>query len=289
MAGPGKYTLIWSHIDGGAISLWNFDVDKHELKEEHKTGLSQWVVPQLKRGGSARLVGLTSRTGSAEHNKALSQERANEVVRELQTQLGAPPRVLSTVGVGEQTAEIVGEPDNKENSAWRAVTVFYWRRPDPPPVMVPRYRIKGVALPLKGSGIKDGSRAAEGGQALFYSLFAGDLVGNVSEEDPIHVPIGFVVTRIETWEESWGLHRHAPKELQDEAKKLLKKTVHAETFEQQVYRFRWGPPTLMSVEVWEADAKGTPRKLKDRVTRSRAMWIYEHPDAYHYRPDKGPK
>lgn len=136
MTGPGKVAPVWGHSDGAAVRLWNFDIGKHKLKPEHSIGLARWVLPVLRAGGSARVVGLTSRTGSAAYNKALSQRRAAEVVSELQRQLGPAGiarRTAIAVGLGETTAAVVGDPDGRENSTWRAVTIFYYRRPDPPP------------------------------------------------------------------------------------------------------------------------------------------------------------
>jgi hypothetical protein len=133
MSGPGKIALVWTHSDGAAIRLWNFDVGRHKLKKEHKTELTRLVLPVLMAGGSAHVVGLTSRTGSTLRNKLLSESRAAEVVQHLQLLLGRKPNVRNSIGMGEELAAIVGLPDGTENPAWRAVTVFYWKRPDPPP------------------------------------------------------------------------------------------------------------------------------------------------------------
>jgi hypothetical protein len=290
MPGPGKYTLVWSHSDGGAIRLWNFEVDQHGLKEEHRTGLEQWVMPQLKAGGSARVIGLASRTGSAAHNTDLSERRAHEVVEELLHQGADPARILSAVAKGEEVAEAAGDRDNKENSAWRAVTVFYWRRPDPPAQAVLRHATKIVILSTGSVGSLagvDGRVAAS--ENLNRSFYAGNGRGvGVLDHGPILVPIGFVVTHIETSKESWGIHNHVPAVLQEPVKAILK-AAQTGTGNAQVYRFRWGPATSSVVPVWELDAKGKPVRLKEHVTRSRAMWIYEHPDAYQFAPEKGPK
>ena len=135
MTGPGKVTRVWVHQDGAAVRLWNFDIGKHRLKPEHSIGLSQYVVPVLKSGGSARVVGLASKTGSADYNRALSERRAAEVVNDLQRQVGKGAegiKYVGSVGLGDTTAATVG--DLRENRSWRAVTVFYYRRPDPPPL-----------------------------------------------------------------------------------------------------------------------------------------------------------
>jgi hypothetical protein len=293
---PGKYTLIWTHIDGGAVRFWNFDVDKHAVKPEHRTGLTQWVLPQLKMGGSARVVGLTSRTGSHEHNKRLSERRAAEVVRTMEALLGAKPKVLSTTGEGELVAETANA--RLEDSYWRAVTVFYWRRPEPPPEMrtvpppVKRYATKGVFRPADQPVIgQDGSKGAAGGEALSRYNLAGKSEHSVSEEDPILVPFGFVVTRIEIWKERMRSKSELPAELARVAE-AAEKAADVTSGEQLTYRFRWGPPTPGSVEVWSTESwppDGKLKlKLKGRVTPARAMWIYEHPDIFQFKPGQGP-
>jgi hypothetical protein len=293
---PGKYTLVWSHIDGGAVRLWNFDIDKHTVKDEHRTGLDLLILPFLKKGGSARVVGLTSRTGSYEHNKRLSERRAAEVVHALEELLGTKPRVLGTAGEGEIIAESAGA--RMEDSYWRAVTVFWWQRPDPPTSPVRRYMTKSVHLPAaKPIVSSDGAGAAAGGEAIARTMLAGNSVGSVIEGDSILVPLGFEVTRIEIRKESVRVGQ--PKSVSDEINIAVDKTVggHREVL---VYRFWWGPPRSGSVEVWTTEAfpRGPDGSLllpdgrlllQEWATRSRAMWIYEHPDVHNFRPREGPK
>ena len=93
-------------------------------------------------GGSARIVGLTSRTGSFGYNLALSRRRADEVIAELRSQLGARPLVASDAGAGESLAWLAGVPDGIEHPSWRSVVVVYSNQPEPPPLprLVPQPR-----------------------------------------------------------------------------------------------------------------------------------------------------
>ena len=278
MSGRGKVTLVWSHADGGAIRLWNFDIAKHDLKPEHKDGLAQWVLPVLRAGGSAYVVGLASRTGAAAYNKALSQRRADAAVAELRRQLGVAPRVTLKVGLGEETAAAVGDLDERENRAWRAVTAFYYRQAEPPPparipplppTMVWRYATKEVFVPTS-SFAGDRGGGAEGsfaflGLMLSQIAFSG---AQVKGGRRIHVPDNFMITQIDI---EYGAGKGTPS---------------SAAAQWDTYYFSWGPrrPT---VEVWAKAAKilpvAFPATLLKRITPAQAMMIYERLGEYTFR------
>jgi hypothetical protein len=149
--------------------------------------------------------------------------------------------------------------------------------------MVQRHATKLVALPAKAA-IAGGDAARAGGSEALVHTYAPV----VREQDPVQVPDTYVVTRIDSAEESIGAHSVLKPGLGQEVAKAVAKPAHADTREFQYYRFRWGPPTK-SVEVWEINPLTKRNELRERVSPTRAMWIYENPGIYRFRPYKGPK
>lgn len=123
--------------------LYDFDVDGDYLKREHREWLDGHAVQFLSNGGSITLVGLTSRSGTPNHNDALARRRINSVVRYL-----ISPRAVGNTNFrfreitesGERRAHRDGLPDGDEPDyseaaqvRYRAVRVRVWDSPDPPP------------------------------------------------------------------------------------------------------------------------------------------------------------
>jgi outer membrane protein OmpA-like peptidoglycan-associated protein len=133
---PGEAKVLWTNSDGGAVRLSNFGIGKHDLKPEHKAALSLYVVPVLAAGGSALVMGLTSRSGSTFTNQKLSERRAAAVIGQLQRQLGFIPVIAQEHCAGEAAAALAGAPDRQEHPNWRGSIVIYSKRrtpPKPPP------------------------------------------------------------------------------------------------------------------------------------------------------------
>jgi outer membrane protein OmpA-like peptidoglycan-associated protein len=84
-----------------------FPLNKHALTREGKEQLDQ-AVGNIKNSGNyiIEVHGFTDTTGSKELNLALSQRRADSVVRYLTTEHGIPLRKIHVIGVGEETANM---------------------------------------------------------------------------------------------------------------------------------------------------------------------------------------
>jgi outer membrane protein OmpA-like peptidoglycan-associated protein len=82
-----------------------FPLGKHQLTREGKEKLDQ-AVSNIKNSGNyiLEVEGFTDPTGSKEANLALSQRRADTVVRYLTTEHQIPLRKIHVIGVGEETA-----------------------------------------------------------------------------------------------------------------------------------------------------------------------------------------
>lgn len=119
--------------------LFNFDVNKAELKKEHQEWLLKEVQTSLMTGAMPRpatigIIGMASRTYKAEYNLNLSKSRAESVLKFLRS-LGSRVKfnVEIDVGVGETAAAMAGQKDDVEDEYWRAVTLLIWRQSSPPP------------------------------------------------------------------------------------------------------------------------------------------------------------
>ena len=130
--GAGQVTAIPAGDRVSAV-LSNFDIDWHELKPEHQQWLDQYAVPKIREGGSISVEGRASRTGSHEHNQALSERRLREVLAYVRQRAGREFRSAQSVALGEQAAASSGWPDDTEDAWYRSVVVTAWSKPDPPP------------------------------------------------------------------------------------------------------------------------------------------------------------
>ena len=109
--------FVVDHRDGviTLARLQYFDVSQANLKEEHKNWLRRNVVPLLKGNGSISIVGLSSRSGKAAFNKALSMKRANAVRSFLEECLLSCFPFDLVDGLGESLAEEMGQEDGVED------------------------------------------------------------------------------------------------------------------------------------------------------------------------------
>jgi hypothetical protein len=125
--GPGAViisrvpTYLESDGPGIAGQLYNFDVNSSELKREHQLCLETVVAPYvLAFGWRVFLVGLTSMTGTFDHNLHLSRRRAMGVVAYLM-QLGVPGGSITSSGHGRGQ---IGLKQPDPESAWERSVLF---------------------------------------------------------------------------------------------------------------------------------------------------------------------
>ena len=133
MSGPGRIHIFEQRADMARSRLWNFDIDSARLKPEHERWLLQNGVPLLVRGGSLRIIGLTSRSGSANHNHHLSKRRQDAVIEFLRRHSRREFAITRQEAQGEDAARFAGVDDGTEDARWRAVILSVWDRPVPPP------------------------------------------------------------------------------------------------------------------------------------------------------------
>ncbi|HYG38766.1 MAG TPA: DUF4157 domain-containing protein [Cytophagales bacterium] len=124
-----------------AVQAWelsNFDIDKHFLKTEHRNFLRSKVITSINTLKSSlpagrpikiKIFGETSTTASDQHNKLLSERRAQCVFNTL-VEMGIPePLIIVQTGIGETLARLrlllSGSPvlDNLEDRTERKVTI----------------------------------------------------------------------------------------------------------------------------------------------------------------------
>jgi len=133
--------------------LYNFDINRSNLKSEHKTFINQ-LLPNIKGAAKVKLTGHASRAGRPARNVRLSKARAEKVAAYLK-QRGVPAGRIETIGLGEKTAAQQGAPDRSERSADRAVSVsLHGKAPAATRKrrQRPRYRI------ITGTRIRGGTR-----------------------------------------------------------------------------------------------------------------------------------
>lgn len=126
----------------GKVLLANFEIDSHELRGEHKKFLRNQLYPNLSSEGRITLIeGHASETGDPQHNKQLSEKRAEAVERFLVEELGLPShRILNVKGVGE--TEQVNADGPLEDPAERSVIVGYEAYTPEPIIRRPETKVK---------------------------------------------------------------------------------------------------------------------------------------------------
>jgi hypothetical protein len=118
--------------------LYDFDIDGHKLKPDHKTWLSDQLINAIPVDPNRRLrlsiTGKTSRTGGAAHNKHLSEQRAKVALRYINAHLRQHGTMqISAIGVGKEQARGKLEEDAGD----RAVEVAIQDLDAPPtPVLI---------------------------------------------------------------------------------------------------------------------------------------------------------
>jgi hypothetical protein len=119
--GPGRITTDPRVPTGGVRAvLRNFDVDKRELKPEHRTFLDSSVVPVLlHKRARVWLQGQASNTGGHAHNLELSHQRAEQVATHLKSR-----GVLATQVQVDWVGDSVAGTRRQELSKERAVSLM---------------------------------------------------------------------------------------------------------------------------------------------------------------------
>src|SRR5437764_10159120 len=113
--------------DPPSLMLFNFDIDGAKLKEEHKAFLRDKAVPALRSGASVSVIGLTDRSGSGAHNKALSDQRVARTVEFLRQEVPTGFALKQSTGFGEEAAAREGEKDGTLDERFRSVLIFLSR------------------------------------------------------------------------------------------------------------------------------------------------------------------
>jgi hypothetical protein len=120
-AGKVKNVSPPSQANGSGIaaSLFNFDIDDATVKREHQDWLNTFLVPRLKVvPAPVRLVGSASRSGTADHDRDLSERRVN-AVRDHLVGRGVSRSLLTTSFTGKD----LSVADSGEAESDRAVLV----------------------------------------------------------------------------------------------------------------------------------------------------------------------
>ena len=127
--GPG---LFHSETQGDTTYylLYNFDIDRAIVKQEHVQKLNAEVLPFIRRGDFLFMLGLASRTAGPAHNLRLSGQRVRNVVDLLKPTLLTRGAQARLDWVGEL---LMPGPDEREDERFRAVAIARRSLPIPPP------------------------------------------------------------------------------------------------------------------------------------------------------------
>ncbi len=164
--------------DSGAITpvgrLYNFATGRSELLPVHEQWLRSKIVPELRRSSPVyiRLWGYASKSGSAQLNQRLSLERAAAAKRYLEQCVAQSLDLVEVGGYGESRS---AGPETDNSPIYRAVDVYVYRTPVPPPRPVSppdvSMRVPNVYF---GLGVKFGGHLAIGRQTIEAALYSGD-------------------------------------------------------------------------------------------------------------------
>lgn len=123
---PGQQGAGRVDFDAGehTWTLWNFDIDDHQLKSAHAEALEAQVAQFLREeiahaletGGDVwiEIAGMTSTTGSAEHNDALGWDRASCVRDFLRSRLDDGSKQFLDIGYHVETMDSIGEKQSEQ-------------------------------------------------------------------------------------------------------------------------------------------------------------------------------
>jgi outer membrane protein OmpA-like peptidoglycan-associated protein len=134
MSGPGRIGVY--ETDRGSLQalLFNFDVNVHLLKPEHRAWINANVgvggmvfKGQAASVGTTQLLicGLASRTGSNAFNWNLAKNRAFSVAAAIRARNVQDLKPVIQFGVGEEAARLAGLKDGVEDEKWRGVMLRF--------------------------------------------------------------------------------------------------------------------------------------------------------------------
>ncbi len=162
--------------------LFDFEVNKAELRAFHRHWLSRHATPLRLSGQAVKVHGFASPAGPEALNLSLSARRAAGVTLYLRDLAPFNAMTVATTSNGEQPARQAGLPDGTEDETWRGVLLTMvdlkaLPKPPPPPPR-PRKVQRAVSVSLmvdeeiKGLGSSDpGWRAAKLGMNLARAAF----------------------------------------------------------------------------------------------------------------------
>ncbi|MEX2138934.1 MAG: OmpA family protein [Pirellulales bacterium] len=155
------------------VRLCGFATGKSQLLPGHETWLRQHVLPILS-GGTVTLIrlrGLASRIGSSALNYRLSIERANAVKRFLERESRKSIN-MDVNGYGEARS---GSNEKDNNPFFRAVDVYIYETPIPPPDPKIAPPVPCAGTMYIGIGIKGGGMLGIAGYQYLYGwLYSSD-------------------------------------------------------------------------------------------------------------------
>jgi hypothetical protein len=117
--------------EGPRARLYGFATGQWQLAPEHQSWLRQHVLPVVSRGSpvNLRLMGYASKLGPTALNEHLSIQRATAVKRFIEQQARSTI-TIDIGGYGESRSQGVAE----NSPVYRAVDVYIYETPKPPPV-----------------------------------------------------------------------------------------------------------------------------------------------------------
>ena len=134
MAGPGRIGDYKTDVGSLQVLLFNFDVNVHLLKTEHKAWINEnvGVGGMVFKGqpasiGTTQLLicGLASRTGTNALNWKLAKNRAFSVAAAIGARNVQGLKPVLQFGVGEEAARLAGLKDGVEDEKWRGVMLRF--------------------------------------------------------------------------------------------------------------------------------------------------------------------
>ena len=127
----GKYHMV------GSFVIANFDVNKVELKKEHKDAIDK-LTDILNSSSSAQcvLIGRASQTGPELNNQKLSINRAGTIAKHLKNEGVSAAKLTDSVGVASKIP-IKNAPDVEEAINRSVEVLFAYPAPNPKPPKLP--------------------------------------------------------------------------------------------------------------------------------------------------------
>ncbi len=132
MSGRGKYDYKQNGPGDWTVLLFNYDIASSVTKKEHKEFLALNIIPLLKQGNGALILGQASTTGSAAFDLQISRARAQDVLTYLRREAGPSFPAPHPDGVGKSRALALTGIDNNEDEHWRAVWIRVWDKTHAP-------------------------------------------------------------------------------------------------------------------------------------------------------------